>query len=135
MITQTKIQCIGRSQPVAPLVDQEDPLDSIARWECHPRFKVFTLQLELWSALEAHGFRDIRIRQESYESAHGLWRFTVSLDRVPPTSKSVIQRIREACESIGHPVGKEFVAAVVGRGRARGGFILENRKMKKGKEL
>jgi hypothetical protein len=111
---------------VPHIEDAEHPLDSIARWESHPRYKLFTLKLELWSALEAHGFRDIRVRQEGYEAVHSLWRFAVCVGEVPPTTKAVIQRIREACSSIGRPVGKEFVAAIVIGGRARGGFVLKN---------
>lgn len=115
----------SRSHGVPPVADQEHPLDAIARWESHPGFKAFSLKLDLWSALEAHGFRDIRVRQESYEAVHSLWRFAVGVGDVPATTKAVIQRIREACASIGHPVGKQFVAAVVTRGRARGGFVLK----------
>lgn len=105
--------------------DQEHPLDSIARWESHPRYKAFTLKLELWYALQAQGFRDIRVRQENYEAVHSLWRFAVGVGDIPPTTKAVMQRIREACSSIGRPVGREFIAAVVTRGRARGGFVLK----------
>lgn len=77
---------------------------------------------QLWAALNARGFKKIRLR---YERIHHLWRFSFRIlgsDR--SVSCEVERTIRNAFAKCGHPIHKEFLAAVVEGIRVRGGFIL-----------
>lgn len=100
--------------------------DLLDRWgdECPE----ILMEPQLWAALNARRFRNIRLR---YEKIHHLWQFSFRLlgnDRV--LSGEVERVMRDAFAKCGHPIEKEFLAAVVEGGRVRGGFILRPRRIK-----
>lgn len=110
----------GAGTDRADISASEQVKDFLDRWadEC-PEILV---EPQLWAALNARRLTNIRLR---YQRIHYLWQFSFRLpcsDRA--LSGEVERMIRDAFAKCGHPIHKEFLAAVVEGGRVRGGFIL-----------
>ena len=104
--------------------DDDDVKDFLSRWSQDPSFREYELHVQLWCALEGEGFSDIRLRRESYERPHRIWRFTMNRGERHRTSLAVESAVRKACETLCRTVKKDFVAATICGSRARGMFIL-----------
>jgi hypothetical protein len=76
----------------------------------------------LWAALHQKAFKDVRL---SYEIPHHVWRFSMKLPRGPRKSSREIESLmRAAFSDCGHPIAKDFIAAVIAGDRVRGAFSL-----------
>jgi hypothetical protein len=107
--------------------ENEDPKAFLFRWLKEDSSGRFRLKFQLWEALQQEGFSEIELRAEDYESCEDLWRFSFKIGVNQPVSSAIERRVRAACASIGFAVEKDFVAAVVEGGQAKGRVTLRKR--------
>jgi hypothetical protein len=94
------------------------------RWSQNGSLEDYDTYVAVWCALEHQGFSDICLRREPHELPHNLWRFSMRRGHHHASCMAVESAVRMACKSIGHSLGKDFVAAMISGSRTRGALIL-----------